>query len=121
MLKFPTKTLNTIKSRLLSEQKKVEENLKELKEEDPVNTSSLAESSEPGTDSYIADTHAKSLVLEDQLKSAGKRINIALTKIKNGTYGQCENCGRQIEIERLLAMSTAEYCLSCSKKKGSVS
>lgn len=101
---------------LLRQQKEVEKNLKEVKMEDPVNGDSLAESSEPGTDSYIADTHTKTVVLEDRLKKTNTSIKTALLKISKGTYGKCEKCGTQIEIGRLLAMPTAQFCISCSKK-----
>ena len=35
MLKFPTKTLNTIKKTLLRQQKEVEGSMKEIKQDDP--------------------------------------------------------------------------------------
>ena len=115
MLKFPTKTLNSIKQTLLRQQKEVEENIKEMEEEDPAKDNVLAESSEPGTESYIADTHTKTLALEKQLEIARTSIKVALSKIGKGTYGKCEDCGKQIEIKRLLAMPTAQYCLADSK------
>lgn len=116
MLDFPTKTINYIKNILQKQEKEVEKNLKDVEEDDPVNGDSLAESSEPGTDSYIADTHTKTLVLEEQLKKTNSSIKTALLKISKGTYGKCEKCGNKIELGRLLAMPTAMLCLSCSKK-----
>lgn len=116
MFTFPTKTLNSIKKTLLRKQKEVEENIEEMEKEDPVKGEALAESSEPGTDSYIADAHTKALALEQQLKNARTSIKEALSKISKGTYGKCEKCSKQIEIGRLLAMPTAVFCLSCSKK-----
>ena len=116
MLNFPIKTLENIKKYLRREQKVVEKNLKDVKEDDPANSPALAESSEPGTDSYIADTHSKTVVLEQELKKRGTSIKTALLKIKQGIYGKCERCGKQIEIGRLLVLPTAQYCLSCSKK-----
>ncbi len=116
MLNFPTKQINSIKKYLLRQQKEVEKNIKEVEEDDPARSPALAESSEPGTDSYIADTHTKILVLKDQLLKTSTSIKKTLSKIKNGTYGKCEKCGKQIEIARLLAMPIAQYCLSCSKK-----
>lgn len=116
MLNFPTKTINYIKDLLQRQQKDVEKNIKEVEEDDPVKSDSLAESSEPGTDSYIADTHTKIVALEEQLKKTDNGIKKALLKIKNGTYGKCEKCDKQIEVGRLLAMPIAQYCLSCSKK-----
>ena len=116
MLDFPQKTINYIKNVLLRQQKQIEKNLKKVSDDDPAKSPALAESSEPGTDSYIADTHTKTVVLEEQLKKTNTSIKIALLKIRKGNYGKCENCGKQIEIGRLLAMPMAQYCLSCSKK-----
>jgi len=116
MLNFPKKTLVLLKSYLLREKKQVDKSLKEVEEDDPARSPALAESSEPGTDSYIADTHIKTLVLENQLKKTSNSIKNALLKIRKGTYGKCEKCGKQIEIRRLLAMPIAQYCLSDSKK-----
>ena len=116
MLDFPTKTLNNIKKLLHRQQREVEENIKEIEADDPAKPPELAESSEPGTDSYIADTHIKTVAIENQLKKASTSIKTALLKIRKGTYGKCENCGKQIELGRLIAMPTAQYCVACSKK-----
>lgn len=120
MLKFPQKTINYIKNLLVKQQKDVEKSLKEVEEEDPAKSDGLAESSEPGTDSYIADTHTKTVVLEQELKKAHTSIKVALSKITKRTYGKCEKCGKQIEVARLLIMPTAQYCISCSQKTSKI-
>lgn len=116
MLDFPTKTINKVKDLLLRQKKEVEKDLKEIEEDDPVKQVVLAESSEPGTDSYIADAHTRIIALGETLKKTNKNIQIALLKIRKGTYGKCEKCGKQIEVGRLMAMPTAQYCLADSKK-----
>lgn len=116
MLEFPRKTVIYIKNLLLNQQKTVEKSLKEVTKEDPAKDESLAESTEPGTDSYIADSHTRTVALEEQLKKTNTSIKTALSKIGKGTYGKCERCRKAIEIGRLLAMPTAQYCLACSKK-----
>lgn len=116
MLNFPIKQISSIKKYLLRQQKEVEKNIKEVEEDDPAKAPALAETSEPGIDSYIADSHNKTIVLESELKKTSNSIKKALLKIKKGTYGKCEKCGKQIEIGRLLAMPTAQHCVSCSKK-----
>ena len=116
MLDFPSKTIEYLKNLLVKKQKEVEKSLNEVKGDDPANSPALAESSEPGTDSYIADTHTKALVLEDQLKKTGNSIKKALLKIKDGNYGKCEKCGSKIEVSRLMIMPMTQYCLNCSKK-----
>lgn len=116
MLNFPKKTLDSIKKHLLRQKREVDKNMVEIEKDDPARSPALAESSEPGTDSYIADSHTKILVLKNQLLKMSNNIKATLSKIKSGTYGKCENCGKQIEAGRLLAMPTAQYCVSCSKK-----
>lgn len=118
MLELPLKTLDKIKKYLLRQQKEVDENLKEVQKDDPVAESSLAETSEPGTESWLAEGHNRAQVLMNQLKGMGSDISEALGKIKLGRYGKCQKCGKYIEISRLLAMPSAKYCLSCSKKLG---
>ena len=39
-------------------------------------------------------------------------VNDALTKISKGTYGSCENCGKQIEEDRLQANPAARTCIA---------
>ncbi len=117
MTGLPENTLETIKRYLLRQQKEVEGNLKDIQKDDPADaTTKLAETSEPGTDSWVADNHVSSVAIGSELSSFGSKVKKALYKIKDRTYGKCEKCGNQIEIGRLLAMPTAEYCLSCSSK-----
>lgn len=116
MLNFPKKTIGFIRDHLRKQEKEVEKSLRKVEEDDPVTSPSLAESSEPGTDSYIADSHTKTLVFKQQLNSAKTSITTALLKIKKGTYGKCEKCGLKIEVGRLLVIPTAQYCVSCSRK-----
>lgn len=117
MLSLPKKTIESIKNALLRQEKEVEKELQEIDADDPAKPSDLAESSEPGTDSYIADTHAKTMVLEGALKKTKTSIKTALVKITKGTYGKCEKCNKQIGIGRLLAMPTAALCMDCSVKR----
>jgi RNA polymerase-binding transcription factor DksA len=40
-----------------------------------------------------------------------ERIDKALVKIEDGTYGLCERCGKPIEKARLKALPYANLCL----------
>jgi DnaK suppressor protein len=53
----------------------------------------------------------------------GLRANLddvehALRRMEHGTYGTCENCGREIPIERLEAIPFARLCIECKQKAG---
>lgn len=44
-------------------------------------------------------------------------IDESLRKIKEGTYGVCEDCGNKIGMKRLKVMPFAIYCRDCQEKK----
>jgi RNA polymerase-binding transcription factor DksA len=53
--------------------------------------------------------------IEQSLEVKLRDINLALEKIKKGNYGICENCGKEIEIERLEAIPEARFCKKCKR------
>ena len=108
-------TLENLKNKLLRQQKKVEDDIKSLEDDDPVMENALAEASEPGTDYWLADTHSRVVAVKQSLIDMLYRTKDALVRIKTGNFGKCENCGKQIEPERLEVMPTATLCIACSK------
>lgn len=44
------------------------------------------------------------------------KVEYALQKIEEGTYGICEYCGGPIGYERLKARPVAIYCIKCKTK-----
>ena len=42
-----------------------------------------------------------------------KATRETLQKMKQGSYGFCEECGKQIEIERLRLLPTTPFCVRC--------
>jgi len=56
------------------------------------------------------------LSLEHSLELKLKDVNSALDKIKNGVYGKCERCSKEIEPDRLTAYPEAKLCIECNKQ-----
>jgi DnaK suppressor protein len=46
-----------------------------------------------------------------------KKINEALARIKDGTFGACEACCEDIEIKRLEARPTTTLCVLCKEEQ----
>jgi DnaK suppressor protein len=44
-----------------------------------------------------------------------RRIDTALARINEGSYGQCESCGQEIPQARLQAEPTALRCVKCQE------
>ena len=49
----------------------------------------------------------------DLYKDEIKDIRNALQKIKDGTFGVCEMCDDEIDVERLKVKPHAKYCINC--------
>ncbi len=87
-----------------------------VKEEDPFSSEDRSLIVEPGTDAAVLSGHERAVVLEDRLKADLKEIESALKKIKKGTYGLCERCGKSIDAGRLEVKPQAVYCLKCESE-----
>jgi DnaK suppressor protein len=56
--------------------------------------------------STLAELEAKEL----------SQVELALTKLKQGTYGLCEQCEKKIPVERLNALPYSTMCISCQRE-----
>ncbi len=45
------------------------------------------------------------------------QVEEALARLKEGTYGICENCGRAIHPARLKAIPSAKLCIECKSRE----
>ena len=46
-----------------------------------------------------------------------EKIDLALQRLDEGTYGVCAQCGGPIPVERLLAKPSVSLCVSCQESK----
>jgi RNA polymerase-binding transcription factor len=106
-----------LKARLLQERAELEAQQKEL--EESTFADSQAESSGDLTgDEEYADAGSATfereldLSLVNNVADLVERIDKALAKIDEGTYGLCDRCGRPIEKARLRALPYANLCLA---------
>jgi DnaK suppressor protein len=110
------KEVADLRERLEAERKDLQDQLDELEE----STFSAAQSDltgEMGFDEEYADAgtatfeREKDLSLVNNLRDLMERIDKALAKIDDGTYGLCDRCGKPIEKLRLKALPYANLCL----------
>jgi DnaK suppressor protein len=43
-------------------------------------------------------------------------VEEALGRIREGTYGECINCGNELNAKRLEAVPWTRYCIACQEK-----
>lgn len=58
----------------------------------------------------------KNFAMVQELESRLNSIRKTRQKIKEGTYGKCDNCGTEIKPERLKAVPHAVKCITCASK-----
>jgi len=57
------------------------------------------------------------LRLRDRERMLLKKIDEAIERIENNTYGICEECGNEIGIKRLEARPVTTFCIDCKTRQ----
>lgn len=116
------KLLEDLKEKLETNRNSIQKELESFASEDPNlkhNWASKYPNREDGDKDDEADEvqeYDNMLSLEHSLELKLKDVKSALEKITEGKYGVCENCGKEISKERLLACPEAKTCLRCGQK-----
>jgi DnaK suppressor protein len=110
------KEIQELKEKLLAERKDLQAQYDEL-EELSFGSDQSDLSGEMGFDEEYADAgtatfeRERDLSLVNNLRDLMERIDKALAKIDEGTYGLCDRCGKPIEKLRLKALPYANLCI----------
>lgn len=112
------KILDELKEKLLQEKKRAEDELSRIakptneKAGDYATTYSNIGDDEDENASEVEE-YTDNLAIESNLEKQLVEIIEALERIEAGSYGICENCGKEIPIERLRAYPAAKACMRC--------
>jgi DnaK suppressor protein len=108
--------LATLRASLEEEREQLQHQLEELeRSNDPDGLGfdeNFADSGQVGAQQGEQATLARSL--HDQLDD----VTRALEKMDDGSYGKCENCGKDIQEPRLEAIPAARHCIDCASTLG---
>ncbi len=112
-LKKFEKMLKEMRKELIEELSALEKNI----EENPIETSTETNPypihpSDLGTDEEMRESNAE---IFERLSEKLRNVDYALRKIRDKTYGICENCGKEIDIRRLKALPFTKYCIKCAE------
>jgi RNA polymerase-binding transcription factor len=113
---------------LVSYRKRLEAELDELNGqrddlEEATGASMPDSTGEVGFDEEFADAGSytfereRDLSLVDNVKDLIAKVERALARIGDGSYGRCEACGNPIEAERLDALPYATLCLADARRR----
>jgi len=107
------KKLEHFRTNLLSMRGEILNKAKKLKEDSyTLGTDGIQDMADAASNSYNVDIL---MSISDNDLNLLKDIDNALDKIKNGTYGICEECEEKITEKRLEANPVARYCITCKR------
>jgi RNA polymerase-binding protein DksA len=61
------------------------------------------------------------LTVREMAQAREAQVEQALDRLRAGTYGICQECGRPIDPERLRARPEATLCIECQRARDAVS
>ncbi len=109
----------TLEKKLLSEKESLEKELNSFAKEDFKPEGDWAtkfpkfEGGGMESEADEVQEYEKLLSVEYSLEKRLRDVNLAIEKIKKGTYGICERCGKELDAERLEACPEAKFCIKC--------
>jgi DnaK suppressor protein len=76
----------------------------------------IAQPRDEGDQAQASERLDLSFMTRERLAEKINRLTAALERLNEGTYGQCEACGQEIERNRLEALPEAMRCLECQTR-----
>lgn len=116
-LQIPTKLLSPIGDFLRDQLRRLERRKAELRDEDPFVNGRSENLASPDTAAAEQFGHARVEALRRELDRRIVQTRKALTMVKIGKYGICENCGKMIDTDRLVIYPEATFCVKCEAKR----
>jgi DnaK suppressor protein len=108
-----------LKKRLEAERARLQAELAHI---NTIISSEEAAGAHAGLGNHMADDASdvfeqeKNLTLQRNLTELLQRVDHALSKIANNTYGRCDECGGEIGLARLQALPYANLCIECKTR-----
>lgn len=116
--KFPKNLLKPVSGFLKLQLQKLKYQKKNISSEDPFNDKARTlDNASPDTEAEEQYGHTRVSAIKEQLNKKSNQIKKALIRIKQGKYGQCEDCGKMIDTDRLAVFPEATMCVNCEKKR----
>ncbi|MBP9813790.1 hypothetical protein KBC80_01225 [Candidatus Woesebacteria bacterium] len=117
MQNFPADLLAEIKNHLDLERKGIIARIATLSGQDPFTDPERAhDNAASDTEANEESNHDRMEALVSELTTQLEHIDLALTRIAQGSYGFCTVCNTMIDTDRLAVLPTATLCLTHEKE-----
>ncbi|MCS7092224.1 MAG: TraR/DksA family transcriptional regulator [Patescibacteria group bacterium] len=115
---FPSNVLKPVKNFLTQKLTQLKKTKKSISKRDPfLDQSRLTDNASIDDDAAEQYGHVVTTSIKSELDKRIIQVKKALSMIKLGKYGICEDCGKMIDTDRLMIEPEATMCAKCAKKR----
>jgi DnaK suppressor protein len=102
-----------LKDMLEQRRTEIQDKLRNLRETLPNEITNVRDAEEQSVHDFVQDVE---LALMEMKSETLAKIDDALRRVEEGTYGTCAECGNEISEARLRALPFASLCISCQER-----
>jgi DnaK suppressor protein len=106
------KRYEVLKRMLEDRRREIHEKLRSLRETLPAEAALVKDVEEQSVDDFIQEVDFALMEMKSETLA---KIDEAIRRLENGTYGVCGDCGAEIAEARLTALPFAALCRSCQE------
>jgi DnaK suppressor protein len=103
-----------LKQMLQDRRQEIQEKLRTLRETFPAETQDVRDPEEQSVDDFVQDVDFALMQMKSETL---RRIDEAVHRLEDGSYGACGECGIDIPAARLRALPFAELCRDCQQAR----
>jgi DnaK suppressor protein len=101
-----------LKEMLAERRQEVQEKLRSLRETLPVEAGMVRDAEEQSVDDFVTEVDMALMQMKSETLS---KIDQAIARLEDGTYGLCQECDQEIAAARLKALPFASLCRDCQE------
>lgn len=117
ILTIPRRLLAPIGDFFSAQLSRLETRKKLLDTDDPFIVGRSENLASPDTTAAEQFGHARAEAIRQELDKKIIQVRKALSRVKIGSYGTCENCGKMIDTDRLMVYPESTFCVDCERKR----
>ena len=107
---------DVLKRMLEERRQEIQQKLKSLRETIPVEAGAVRDAEEQSVDDFVQEVDFALMQMKSETLA---RIDEAVQRLEDGTYGNCTECGSEIAEARLTALPFAALCRDCQEHEES--
>ena len=108
------KRYEVLSQMLRDRESEIKNKLRSLREVLPAESTQVKDAEEQSMEDFVLGMDFALMEMESETL---KKINEALRRLEEGTYGDCAECGQRIAEARLKALPFASTCRECQQQR----